>query len=253
MPPEALFLYQDDTFTAIEDLIDGYETLNVTGRELLAHTAKFTSVDGLNGSLMTGAQYPNRTIKVTYRLRAKSDLEYREKYARLNALLSGQNLKFYFFDDPDYYFTGIVTEAETPAGGSDTVVSSFTITCSDPFKHKRSAGVYSSPDGTLKITEPTEFKTTPEAISFLANQDQGPYTITLPRGTAVLRGAFKVNTWYTIKPDTENGLTVLENTTPRLELLDLDSYLSDLTLECGDLVSVEPKTALKVVYRGAEL
>lgn len=88
IPPEALFILSDGVGTPIEDLIDGYQTLNVSGRELTSYELNSQSIDNEDGAMFLSANRPIREIEITYQLEAKNDVEFRAKYQLLNYYLS---------------------------------------------------------------------------------------------------------------------------------------------------------------------
>lgn len=137
IPSEALYLEGH----LIEDQIDGYQTLNVTGRELLGYTLNTVTVSGMDGVALMAANLPSRDIVVKYRLAAKDAEEFQQKYNTLRNLLAGKEMRFWFADDADWYYTGTMSAADIPGEGQLTVVSTFTLTCSDPHKYERRATV----------------------------------------------------------------------------------------------------------------
>ena len=52
----------------IENEIEGYRTLSVSGRELMASEIGSTTIDGRNGAEFRHSTYPARTITVRYQL-----------------------------------------------------------------------------------------------------------------------------------------------------------------------------------------
>ena len=57
----------------IENLIDGYRTLSVSGREALSPELETYETGVRDGSIIQSKRYPARTIIVTYQIIAKSN------------------------------------------------------------------------------------------------------------------------------------------------------------------------------------
>lgn len=244
LPSEAMFLVQNGVGTPIEDMIDGYQTLNVTGRELMAYSVQTQTVVGLDGSLFQYADYPTRDITIKYKFEAKSDKEFREKYSRLNYLLSQKELEFYFFDDVEYSYIGTLSDSQKPEPGSNTVVSEFTITCSNPFKILRKPTTYSG-IGKTRINEPIYFPTVPDSIKLELNSDASHIEVSNGRETIKLTGSFEPDDVVVLKPSL--GEISLNNES-KLELLDLDSDFENFRVELGTVITVNPncKVSLKL-------
>lgn len=131
LPSEALMINGD----YIENLIEGYRTLQVTGREAL--TAELHSYESgvRDGSVLQSKRYPARYITVKYQLLAKSPEAFRNAFNRLAGILNVEEAELIFNDEPDKFFIGTPEEIEEIPGGTNSVVGSFTIFCADPFKY----------------------------------------------------------------------------------------------------------------------
>lgn len=142
LPAEALSI--NGTF--IENEIDGYRTLTVSGREAMAQEVKEAEVGKHDGAFFQYRRYPTRDIVVTFQLITNSTAEFREAFIKLNSLLDFEEGQLIFNDEPDKYFIGTPTEVETPEPGLNTVTGEFTLHCEDPFK-------YSIEEKTATLTE----------------------------------------------------------------------------------------------------
>lgn len=119
----------------LENEIPGYQTLTVTGREIMEHEIKGETVDGLDGSLFLSSRVPARIITVKYKLSAISAGQFRQSFNKLNILLSEKQSQFVFADEPDKYFIGTVQGVEEPEPGRLDTTGEFEIFCSDPYKY----------------------------------------------------------------------------------------------------------------------
>lgn len=131
LPSEALKI----NGTYIEDLIPGYRTLTVEGREALSPEIATYDTGYRDGSLMSGKRYPARTIRVTYQLAAKTCEEFRECYNKLGAILDVTDAELIFEDEQDKYFIGTPSRIGEVPPGRNSVIGEFDLLCLDPFKY----------------------------------------------------------------------------------------------------------------------
>ena len=119
----------------IENMIPGYRTLTVAGREALTPEV-YTFETGIrDGSGLSSKRYPARTIIVTYQLIAENSAAFRAAYNALGGILDVVDAQLIFADEPDKYFTGTVSNIGEIEPGRNAVVGQFEITCLDPFKY----------------------------------------------------------------------------------------------------------------------
>ena len=131
LPSEALQINGE----YIENLIKGYRTLNVSGREALSPDVESFNTGYSDGSRLKSKRYPERIIIVTYQLIAESNEAFREAYNQLGKILNVKDAQLIFNDEQDKYFTGtpcIIGEVDP---GKNSVIGSFEILCTDPFKY----------------------------------------------------------------------------------------------------------------------
>lgn len=122
----------------IEYSIDGYQTLNITGRELIGRNVITSNNESTDGTIYQNSTLKHREIVVEYYLEADTSQELLKKYEKLNRLLNrGEPFDFSFYDEPDYYYTGILGEVGTVEQGRTNITSTFTLYCSSPYKHSR--------------------------------------------------------------------------------------------------------------------
>ncbi|MCH3904124.1 MAG: phage tail family protein [Lactobacillus sp.] len=255
LPPEALYIIQENGVgTPIEDLIDGYQTLNVSGRELVGYSLKTEDVTGSDGAMFLSANYPTREIEVTYFLQAKTDEEFRAKYQLLNYYLSGKQFKFYFYDDTQYFWTGTVTAADKPDPGLNQAKSTFTITCSNPFKRLIEPVTYKG-TGSVRIAEPVYYGTAPDLIQIALASSASAISVTNSRQTISLTGTFVAGDVVKIEPSTdeEQQSMIYLNDKQALNLLDLTSDFENFAVKQGDVVTVTPSADLMLKLRRREL
>lgn len=135
----------------LENEIDGYRTLSVTGRELMESEVTDQEIDGMDGSYYRYKTTPTRTITVRYQLLARGSREFRNAFNKMNKLLSGEQVKVIFNDESDKYFIGTKTSNTQVDGGSNNVIGEIEIYCSDPRKYSTTEKEFTATDGVLNI------------------------------------------------------------------------------------------------------
>ena len=131
LPSEALKLNGE----YIENQIEGYRTLYVTGREILPQELTTYETGVRDGSNLSYRRYPSRTITVGYQLIAEDNESFREAYNKLNALLDVEDAEMIFADEPDKFFRGTPSGAGDVDPGKNAVKGEIEFTCTDPFKY----------------------------------------------------------------------------------------------------------------------
>lgn len=131
LPAEALMLNGE----YLENLIPGYRTLNVQGREALSPELSTYNTGVRDGSTLQSRRFPDRIIIVKYQIIAESNEAYREAYNQLGGILNVENAELIFADEPDKFFTGTPSTIREVDPGSNAVVGEFEILCADPFKY----------------------------------------------------------------------------------------------------------------------
>lgn len=131
LPSEALQINNE----YIENLIPGYRTLNVSGREALSPEIETFSTGIRDGSEMKYKRYPERIITVKYQLITDSPEAFREAYTKLAYILDVEDAELIFNDEPDKFFVGTPCAMGDVEPGRNSVVSEFEILCVDPFKY----------------------------------------------------------------------------------------------------------------------
>ena len=135
----------------LENEIDGYRTLSVTGRELMESEVTDQEIDGMDGSYYRYKTTPARTITVRYQLLARGSREFRDAFNKMNKLLSGEQVKVIFNDESDKYFIGTKTSNTQVDGGSNNVIGEIEIYCTDPHKYSTTEKEFIATDGVLNI------------------------------------------------------------------------------------------------------
>uniref|UniRef100_UPI001874F0B3 distal tail protein Dit n=1 Tax=Streptococcus suis TaxID=1307 RepID=UPI001874F0B3 len=124
----------------LNQLVEGYRHLTVTGRGLLGQSVKTTSVPGRRGVWVEDVSDDERVLEIKYRLEAKTSADMRDKFAKLNRILrtlaSSGYLEITFKDEPAYTYFGYFSGADDIEEKSLSIVSKFTLIIPDGYKKK---------------------------------------------------------------------------------------------------------------------
>lgn len=119
----------------IEDLIPGYSTLQVSGRELLSQSIEKQTIGKSDGEFIQYARNPSREIVVGYRLEAADNLSFRKAFYKLNSILHGDSHQVSFNDDPSKYWIATFSDIDDVPKGRNAITSSFTLFVPDGIAH----------------------------------------------------------------------------------------------------------------------
>ena len=131
--------------------IEGFETLNVTGREMVGReiqsrnyksfstggTSRTKSSNNVGINKLISSNYPSRVLKVEYKLASESDRKARRNWEKMNYYINKEEVEIYFTDDSDYYYIGTLIGIDDVVPNVNTIISSFEFECMDPFKYRR--------------------------------------------------------------------------------------------------------------------
>lgn len=126
----------------IENKLDGYRTLNVTGRETISYDIQtLGNSSSIHGEVVTGKTLPARELKIEYQLTAETNEEFQQKFRTLVQLLhtDHEDATIYFNDDKTIAYYGQLYSMDEVPPNSNTVTATFTIYCQDPMKYSRDA------------------------------------------------------------------------------------------------------------------
>ena len=119
----------------IEDLIPGYSTLQVSGRELLSQSIEKQTIGKTDGEFIQYVRNPSREIVVGYRLAADDSLSFRQAFYKLNSILHGDSHQVSFNDDPSKYWIATFSDIDDVPKGRNAITSSFTLFVPDGVAH----------------------------------------------------------------------------------------------------------------------
>lgn len=142
LPTEAVSL----NGTYLENIIEGYRTLYVKGRESLATELNTFSVGVADGENFKGRRYPSRVLTIGFQLLCPDEAEFRLRFNQLNNILSIEEADFIFNDERDKFFTGYPVMDADIEPGLNNVTGEWHIYCLYPFKRSIAPVVKSTDD-----------------------------------------------------------------------------------------------------------
>lgn len=213
-----------------ENVIEGYKTLKVTGRESFQKEINSEVIGQADGEFYNYSRVAKRDITITFQLKAKTPNDLMNKFTQLNKLLKKDNAKLIFADESDKYFNATFVQMENVTEGTLVLTGTMLFTCLDPYKYDVNAKTKTLPTGqnfievTNEGTAPTFLDVRAEMLSdngFIGVvtddryfQQGNPYendTVGLTRSETLLNA----NHW-------EGGTTTISGVAPRVNN---DAYL----------------------------
>nr|DAO53629.1 MAG TPA: distal tail protein [Caudoviricetes sp.] len=119
----------------IENLVPGYRTLQVGGRELLKQSATSNAIGISDGETLEYVRNPSREITVGYQLIADDDEAFRTAFYKLSGILHGDTHQVSFNDDLSVYWNAVLTDVDDVPKGRNAITSSFTLFVPDGVAH----------------------------------------------------------------------------------------------------------------------
>lgn len=221
-----------------ENEIQGYRTLNVSGREVIG-TELFTH-DVLKGIKTTGERLPQRDVVIQYELSEPNNKAFQDKFKQLRKLLTiGEPTYFSFRDDPDTFFLGRLSSMDSVPPESNTVISNFTLTCDSPYKFGKSINT----TGSIPID--TFYETPPLLIDLAVNNSTQKIEVTNGIETIELVDSFKSGDNIII--NVEQGF-VVKNGEDNTYTVALNSDFENFIIEKGQTIT-SPQGTIKVTMR----
>lgn len=137
--------------TYFENIVEGYRTLYVKGRESLGVQLNTYSVGSADGERVKGRRYPARTLTIGFQLIAEDAETFRQRFNQLNNLLSLGEADFIFNDERDKFFTGHPIMDANIEEGRNNITGEWKIYCTYPFKRSTIPVTLSSTDTGVTI------------------------------------------------------------------------------------------------------
>lgn len=232
--------------TPVNEIVDGYRQLSVSGRGLIGQEVKTTSIAGRRGVWIEEISEPSRVLEIKYQLEAPTSEELREKFDKLNLFLRTTNssnlLEVTFKDEPNFTYFAIFNGADNFEENSKSIVSRFSLLVPDGYKKSR----LKESVGQIELTG--AFEVMPEKIVVTTTKTTNTVKITNGRQTISFTGAYDANQDITILFETEEVKALYKNRSILSEL-DLFSDFENFKVRNRDTVSATNATVKEVKWR----
>ena len=235
-------------FNGVNLDLQGFRTLTVSGRGLLSREVHSTNIPATDGKYFLNSNLGARDISVKFQLKATTNEEFRQKFNRLNMLLQTDEPKILkFTDEPDYYYMAIFQKGSDIEETSNSVVSTFTFLCLDPYKYKevdKDTGVSSV---TVTKLPNNRNESTPELIKVIVNNVGDKVIIknqTTTKKIIINHTSFAVGDVLEIDLNKDYPLKL--NAMVRSDLIDFVESDFDFTVKQGDTITCSNSRVLEV-------
>mgnify|MGYP000989048891 FL=1 len=232
--------------TPVNEIVDGYRQLSVSGSGLVGQEVKTTSIAGRRGVWIEEISEPSRVLEIKYQLEAKTSEELREKFDKLNLFLRTTNssnlLEVTFKDEPNFTYFAIFSGADNFEENSKSIVSRFSLLVPDGYKKSR----LKNSIGQIELIG--AFEVTPEKVVVTTTKTTNAVRITNGRQTISFTGAYDANQDITILFDT-NEVKALYKDRSILSELDLFSDLENFKIRNRDTILATNATVKEVEWR----
>lgn len=235
----------------VNEIIDGYRQLTVSGRGLIGQSVKTTSITGRRGVWVEDVSEPERVIEIKYQLTADTSAELREKFFTLNKFLRTEQvgtgmLEVSFKDEPDYYYYAIFNGADAIEENALTIVSRFSLLVPDGFK-KTSEKIST---GFISISSSLEV--TPVSITVTTSKATDTVKITNGRQTISFTGFYENFEDIVIEFKQDEVKATYKNRSILSEL-DLFSDLENFKVRNLDRITATNAKTKRVIWRDERL
>lgn len=232
--------------TPVNEIVDGYRQLTVSGRGLIGQEVKTTSIAGRRGIWIEEISEPSRVLEIKYQLEAKTSEELREKFDKLNLFLRTTNssnlLEVTFKDETNFTYFAIFSGADSFEENKNSIVSRFSLLVPDGYKKSR----LKESVGQIELNG--AFEVMPEKIVVTTTKTTNAVRITNGRQTISFTGAYDANQDITILFET-NEVKAMYKGRSILSELDLFSDLENFKVRNRDTVSATNALVKEVKWR----
>lgn len=233
--------------TPVNEIVDGYRQLSVSGRGLIGQEVKTTSIAGRRGVWIEEISEPSRVLEIKYQLEADTSEALREKFDKLNLFLRTTSnetkmLEVTFKDEPNFTYFAIFSGADSFEENSKSIVSRFSLLVPDGYKKSQ----LKTSTGIIELTG--AFEVTPEKIVVTTTKTTNTVKITNGRQTISFTGAYDANQDITILFETEEVKALYKNRSILSEL-DLFSDFENFKVRNRDTISATNATVKEVKWR----
>ena len=180
----------------LDEQLPYYRTLNVSGRENFERSLNTVETSG-DGEFLLSSKLDAKTIVVTFSFEADNAQDFNDGFDELKRNLIGTDVPFSFADETQYTRYGTVVKLDNPQPGKLSIVGTFEIRQSNPYKYTSLV----TTNGTNTVTLSGDPNTSIELdkIKFLLVADALNVKINVGTGyTLSLSGNFKAGNDFTV-------------------------------------------------------
>lgn len=232
--------------TPVNENVDGYRQLSVSGRGLVGQNVKTTSIAGRRGVWVEDISEPERVLEIKYQLTAETSEELRKKFDKLNLFLrttsTSNLLEVTFKDEPEYTYFAIFNGADSFEENKNSIVSRFSLLVPDGYKKSQ----LKNSIGQIELNG--AFEVTPEKIVVTTTKTANVVRITNGRQTISFTGAYDENQDITMLFET-NEVKALYKGRSILSELDLFSDLENFKVRNFDTITATNAEVKEVKWR----
>ena len=209
--------------------IEAFQTLKVSGRETIS--VEFETVKVRYGSLILEERLPHRELLVTYLMSSVSNTAFQNDFEVLRKLLTTDDeVPITFKDEPNTVYFGRLSEFETVDDDSNTVIGTFKIICSSPFKYSNAVTT------TGAVTVDTFYPTQPDSITLTIGTTTNKIAIKHSVYTISATGTFNAGAKVVLKFNKED-MTMTVNGVDATYMIDLNSDFENFQLRKNNSVT----------------
>lgn len=163
----------------IEDLISGFRTLGVDGREEIDLDVTSAETETSDGGRFVRRKINSRVLRVHFHLSDATASGFSTKLKALQAkLYSVKESRIIFSDASNYYFTGSFRKLTLAYKGMTVTRGTFEIFCADPFRYFVTESVVYPTDGVFTVNYIGTYPAHPTLIARSPGHDCGFYGFT---------------------------------------------------------------------------
>lgn len=211
----------------LDELLDSYQTLKVSGRETIG--VELISESIKEGTITIDSRIPQRELVVTYMIKSQSNKQFQSDFKHLRqSLTTDKEIPVTFADEPQTFYFGRLSVMETVPDDSNTVISTFTIHCDNPFKYGKKV----TTNG--QVTIDTFHKPLPEKMVVTIGNATNRLKVTDDTHTISATGTFNAG---------EEAVFYFDKEDMRMTVDDVDStYMIDLNSDFENFILVNGRT-----------
>ena len=137
----------------LDGTVEGFRTLEITGRDTNSVTLNTSTNDYVDGSTLLGKRIPARTIKVRYLIEGGSHSQVVARQAKLLGLINqSEECELIFSDEEDKYFKAIYSGYTNETVYQKAITATLKFECLDPYKYSTTLKEFTSNTGTVTVT-----------------------------------------------------------------------------------------------------